>query len=268
MNIATILRIAFVSFLSGVCCAQTVGERIQREPNFPIYSIIFGITLDAESKVQGFRVAGVVDPRTKSKDNPGVKVPQGYVDAAKAEIEKRHMEPKMKDGQPVEFFTYFFYTPVRPQALITDLDKPLPPDPEPKPALSSAAPKDQPKGIAKDKAAAYEEAIAPYIEKARMTYPEAKKLFLAGLPPKHAFFLTTRLRDAGGKWEQVFIAVKKIEGGQVTGRIASDLTRVKEFKTGDTYKFPETELLDWLITLPDGTEQGNFVGKFLDTYKP
>jgi len=29
--------------------------------------------------------------------------------------------------------------------------------------------------------------------------------------------------------------------GQVTGRIASDLTRVKEFKAGDTYTFPEAD---------------------------
>lgn len=30
--------------------------------------------------------------------------------------------------------------------------------------------------------------------------------------------------------------------------------------------FPETDMLDWPITRPDGTEEGNFVGKFLDTY--
>jgi hypothetical protein len=27
-------------------------------------------------------------------------------------------------------------------------------------------------------------------------------------------------------------------------------------------------LLDWLITRPDGTEEGNVVGKFIDTYRP
>jgi hypothetical protein len=30
----------------------------------------------------------------------------------------------------------------------------------------------------------------------------------------------------------------------------------------------EAELLDWLITKPDGSEEGNVVGKFLDTYRP
>ena len=35
---------------------------------------------------------------------------------------------------------------------------------------------------------------------------------------------------------------------------------------GDSYQFSESDLLDWLITHPDGSEEGNFVGKFLDSY--
>jgi len=43
---------------------------------------------------------------------------------------------------------------------------------------------------------------------------------------------------------------------------------VTGYKHGDTYSFPEADLLDWTISKPDGTEEGNFVGKFLDTYQP
>ena len=32
---------------------------------------------------------------------------------------------KMKDGKPVEVFTYFFYIPGHPNVVVTDLDKPL-----------------------------------------------------------------------------------------------------------------------------------------------
>jgi len=32
---------------------------------------------------------------------------------------------KMKDGKPVEVFTYFFYVPGHPNVVVTDLDKPL-----------------------------------------------------------------------------------------------------------------------------------------------
>ena len=31
---------------------------------------------------------------------------------------------------------------------------------------------------------------------------------------------------------------------------------------------PEDELIDWTIVHPDGSEEGNVVGKFLDTLRP
>jgi hypothetical protein len=43
---------------------------------------------------------------------------------------------------------------------------------------------------------------------------------------------------------------------------------VHGYSLGDRYAFPESELRDWLITRPDGTEEGNFVGRFLDSYEP
>ena len=30
-------------------------------------------------------------------------------------------------------------------------------------------------------------------------------------------------------------------------------------------EFNEKDILDWLIAKPDGSEEGNFIGKFLDT---
>ena len=136
------------------------------------------------------------------------------------------------------------------------------------PQLAPNAPQDQVQSFTKEKIEAYDRAIGPYVAEARKTYPEAKKRFLSGLPPKHTFFITTRLHDNAGKWEQVFIAVERINGDKITGLIWNDVNRVSGFKHGDHYTFSEAELLDWLISKPDGTEEGNFVGKFLDTYKP
>ena len=136
------------------------------------------------------------------------------------------------------------------------------------PQVAPNAPKDKPAPIKEGKTSDFDRAIAPYVAKARSTYPEAKKRYLAGLPPKHTFFITTRLRDKAGKWEQAFIAVESIKAGQVTGLIWSDLTLVTGFKRGERYTFPEADMLDWLISKPDGTEEGNVVGIFLDTYQP
>jgi uncharacterized protein YegJ (DUF2314 family) len=134
--------------------------------------------------------------------------------------------------------------------------------------LAPNAPPDRSGQITSEQLRKFEEAIKPYVEKARKTWPDAKRRFLAGLPPKHVFAVTTRLYDSTGRFEQVFIEVKEIKDGKITGLIASDVEFITKYKYGDAYSFPETDLIDWTISKPDGTEEGNFVGNFLDTYKP
>jgi len=114
-----------------------------------------------------------------------------------------------------------------------------------------------------------ETAIAPYVEKAHKTYAEAKARFLAGLPARHTFLVTTVLIDPGGAaYEVVFVKVDKIAEGKVRGTIANELFVVKSFKGGDVHTCLESEILDWTIIRPDGSEEGNVVGNFLDTYRP
>lgn len=138
----------------------------------------------------------------------------------------------------------------------------------PNPALSPDAPEDKPVQVeGQDAAKQYEAAIAPYVEKGRETYPQAKRRFVGGLPAGHSFFVVTRLRDEAGTVEQVFIAVSAIKNDRITGRIASNIRMVKAYKYGDPYSFSESELLDWLISCPDGTEEGNVLGKFLDEWQ-
>ncbi len=134
--------------------------------------------------------------------------------------------------------------------------------------IAPNAPKDESVSATESEVRQFEEAIRPYVETARKTYPEAKNRFLKGLPPKHTFFITTRLKDKAGRFEQVFIAVREIKDGKVTGLIWSDVHLIQGYQLRDAYTFPENELLDWMISKPDGTEEGNFVGKFLDSYRP
>src|ERR1043165_5492385 len=61
-------------------------------------------------------------------------------------------------------------------------------------------------------------AIQPYLAKARKIYPAARKRFLAGLPPKYLFSLTTKLWDRSHtKFEVVFVVAEKISDDKVTG---------------------------------------------------
>jgi uncharacterized protein YegJ (DUF2314 family) len=107
--------------------------------------------------------------------------------------------------------------------------------------------------------------ITPQVEKAKATYPAAKGRYLAGLPSQQTFFVTTLLRDPQGHFEYVFIVVQRIAEQRVTGRIATQVNLVRGYRGGDTVTVPDTEVLDWMISKPDGSEEGNLVGKFLDT---
>ena len=140
---------------------------------------------------------------------------------------------------------------------------------EAKPQLAPNAPHDRPLETAQRCVwYAMERAMQPYIAQARASWPKARQRYLAGLPPRHSFFVTALLVDESDRREQVFIAVESIHDGRITGKIWNDVDIVRGYRLGDRYSFPESELRDWLITKPDGTEEGNFVGKFLESYEP
>ncbi|HUA13793.1 MAG TPA: DUF2314 domain-containing protein [Verrucomicrobiae bacterium] len=133
--------------------------------------------------------------------------------------------------------------------------------------LAPNAPADKPAGISLNHAKKFEEAIAPYVKQARETLPRAKKKYLKGLRKGEIFFVTTRFRE-GEKFEQVFVRVTSWEGDTIHGLLASDMALLTEHKRGETVICKESDVIDWTISKPDGTEEGNFVGKFLDSYKP
>ena len=67
-----------------------------------------------------------------------------------------------------------------------------------------------------------------------------------------------------GRVEAVFVTVTGIKGDQITGHIDSDVRGVAGYKAGDSYTLSERDIVDWVIIRPDGSEEGNVVGKFLE----
>ena len=59
-----------------------------------------------------------------------------------------------------------------------------------------------------------------------------------------------------------------IRGQTIGGRVRSRIGVVEGFRLGQAYTFPDADLVDWMVARPDGSEEGNVVGKFLDTYAP
>jgi len=136
----------------------------------------------------------------------------------------------------------------------------------PEPAV--ARPQDKPHAMSADKAKAFDEAIKPFVKQAQDSLPAAKERYLKGLPKGEMFFITTRLKDPDGKFEQVFVLLKSWKEDTASGTVASDLEILKTYKEGELIEVLDKNILDWTIAKKDGTEEGNFVGKFLDTYKP
>jgi hypothetical protein len=137
------------------------------------------------------------------------------------------------------------------------------------PHLSPDAPRDQPVSARNaEQLRRLDAAIAPFVAQARATYPHAKARYLAGLPPQESFFVSVKLQDELDRQEMVFLAVDSIARDSIYGRIWNQVNVVRSYRAGDPYAVREAELLDWLITKPDGSEEGNVVGKFLDSYQP
>lgn len=135
-------------------------------------------------------------------------------------------------------------------------------------ASSGIPPVDKPVSVSSsEQMAAFFKAQEPYNKKALESYPQAKVRFLNGLPNGESFFLTTRLHDSEGRVEQVFILVDSITNGVVSGKISNDIRVVSGYQSGQTHEFSENVIYDWLITKPDGSEEGNFVGKYIDSIK-
>lgn len=103
----------------ALASAQTVKERWKNEPGFRVYPVTFAVTATTPPVIR-MQEVGVLKGSPKI-DN----VPDAFIKAVKKKIEAQPPKPQMKDGKPVEVFTYFFYVPRHPNIVVSDLDKPL-----------------------------------------------------------------------------------------------------------------------------------------------
>jgi hypothetical protein len=137
LQILRLLRFAGLMLLLGLVAsasAETVGERAKKDPSFQIYPVIFSVTATTNSTPPAVRVASIGNTskerrgkgdRVISEAEAAKIIPEAWIKAATKKIQAEPPKPKMKDGKPVEVFTYFFYVPERPNIVVTDLDKPL-----------------------------------------------------------------------------------------------------------------------------------------------
>lgn len=102
------------------------------------------------------------------------------------------------------------------------------------------------------------------IAEARSQLPSVRKRFLDGLPSGQHLTVTTVLR-AGATAEQVFVSVKRWDSPDVIDGLLATQAVLPGFRPGDVLKVSTSDVLDWTISRADGSEEGNVLGKYLDT---
>ena len=100
---------------------------------------------------------------------------------------------------------------------------------------------------------------------ARKSLPSVQKRFHAGLPKGQTLFVTTEAHTEQGHAETLFVLVTKWDNGRIGGEVATKPVEVTTLKQGGPISIAEADVVDWMISRPDGTEEGNTVGKYLDS---
>lgn len=113
--------------------------------------------------------------------------------------------------------------------------------------------------------AKWRRATAPLVSEARKTFAAVGRQFPAGAPSGGIFVVIVLLRDGDGHFQMSYVVVDRVDAGTITGRIGAELKIVHGFSYNDTYRVPEGEILDWGVTMPDGSEKGYFIARLVDT---
>jgi hypothetical protein len=134
-------------------------------------------------------------------------------------------------------------------------------------SLTPPPPKDRPVRASAERAARLRAAIAPLIDSARATWPAVRERLRDRKSLGGILFVSTELTDEFGNTEMVFLRVESVQDSLIFGRIANEIRTVRGYREGMTHFVPQSNLMDWTISRPDGTEEGNRIGKMIDNWK-
>jgi len=135
----------------------------------------------------------------------------------------------------------------------------------PEPQISSNAPADAPIYARDDSGVEQmQRLLDPCFARAKETYPAARQRYLSCQSGDRPFFVSVNLLDADGRTEQVFLVVDSIRTDSIRGRIWNEVTMIRGYRLKQPIVVPESSVLDWAFANPDGSEEGNYVGKAVD----
>ncbi|MBF9223804.1 hypothetical protein [Hymenobacter ruricola] len=110
-----------------------------------------------------------------------------------------------------------------------------------------------------------ETALADPMREALRTLPQAKKRFLAGLPTGDQFLLSVRVLATDTSFRQASARVLGWHGNTVQALLLPDAASSTAPVEPVPVSFPETAVVDWTLLRANGREEGNYVGRYIDT---
>ncbi len=109
-----------------------------------------------------------------------------------------------------------------------------------------------------------ETALADPVREALRTLPQAKKKFLAGLPLGDQFLLSVRVIATDTSFRQASARVLGWHGNTVQALLLPPADAAPKAEPTPV-SFPETAVVDWTLLRASGREEGNYVGRYIDT---
>ena len=111
-----------ILFNLAACVAPNPSLRRTTGKASKIYSTIFGIIVGEDGKIQSVRLVRVTDPLSDKPMAPvNIVIPERYIKGVKELIKEKGYEPKLENGKPKEFFTFYYHDPQKPEVVITEL---------------------------------------------------------------------------------------------------------------------------------------------------
>ncbi|HEX8327984.1 MAG TPA: hypothetical protein VF629_10620 [Hymenobacter sp.] len=110
-----------------------------------------------------------------------------------------------------------------------------------------------------------ETALADPVREALRTLPQAKKRFLAGLPDGDQFLLSVRVITTDTSFRQASARVLGWRGNTIQALLLPAAADPAGPREPLPVSFPETAVLDWTLLRASGREEGNYVGRYIDT---
>lgn len=101
------------------------------------------------------------------------------------------------------------------------------------------------------------------LKEARRTLGQARQRYQRGLPAG-SFYLTARVLNESATPEPVLVRVAAWQGSRISGHIVRATADGGAVIATAPIEFEEPDVLDWLVLRPNGAEEGNYLGKFLE----